>query len=749
MAIPLVRSFYLLSLSLLLVCTNEVSAQWTLSGHIKDAESGEGLSYVNITFIDGVILNTTSDLHGVFQINGLTDHYYKVVFSMIGFQTVQLDSITTSSGPLQISMHPESYLTKEVVVSASRKSQSINLAPASVGLVTRAQLLQAGTNSFDDAFNNINGVTVTRSSNANVQALSIRGASEVAGGGIGNRVLLLLDGRPAITPESGGALWNLVPLGAIERVEVIKGAYSSLFGSSAMGGIVNVITRTPDTTSHSDLNLHYGFYGPAPTSTEYTRYNDYFGAEFITSRSLGKWSYLFNFAGKSNDGHREKSSFDVYNGYGKFKFDFSGNRSLTVSAMYNDIFNDTPATWLSTRYAYSVADYRKDDTQHRREWNGDLYYQAFARANIKYSTRFYYYGATSDYVFNGDPANDSTNVNTGKQYVDTEKVNVHRFGNTTQIDVSAGDKHYIIGGVEVQGDFVDGQPDTVLYGVHKASNLAAYVQDQYTLNEKWILTAGIRYDFYNIKGTFMEGNINPKIAAVYQVNDKIAIRGLLARAFRNPSIAERYTKFEQGGGLRFTTSPLLRAEKLTMSAELGTKINLNPVKLDVAVYYNNYKDLISYEQQQTPDGSFLFEVVNLNKAIMKGFEVSAEYAPFRQLALQGGYTYLDAKDVSDEAINDVLPYKSKHTTYFNVLVNHKNFQLFLQTRSRSRIDEVFIYPGSEPDGYILFNTKLSYTFSEKMSAYFKIDNIGDVQYEEIERYRMAGRSFMMGVHLEF
>ena len=739
---------FLFSIGLLLFAIN-LSGQWTITGKVIDAESGEGLSYVNITFIDGAVFNTTSNQQGDFQISGLTEPFYRVVFSMIGFQSVNIDSITADSDPLNIKMQPESYLTKEVVVSASRKSQSLNLAPASVGLVTRKQILQAGTNSFDDAFNGINGITVTRSSNANVQSFSIRGASEVAGGGIGNRVLLLLDGRPAITPESGGALWNLVPLGAIERVEVIKGAYSSLYGSSAMGGIVNVITRTPDTSSHSDINLHYGAYGPAPTYTGYTRYNDYFGAEFITSRKLNKWSYLFNFSGKSNDGNREQSSFNQYNGYGKFKFDFSPNRSLQVSAMYNDIFNDTPATWLSTTEAYSVADYRKDDTQHRREWNGDLYYQALAGSNVKYSTRFYYYGAASDYVFNGDPANDSTNINTGKQYVDSEYVNVHRLGNTSQIDVSLGDVHYLIGGFDLQSDYIDGQPDTVLYGIHRAYNIGVFAQDQMTFSERLILTAGLRYDYYSIKGTFMEGNVNPKIAAVYQVNDKVSVRSLLAKAFRNPSISERYTKFEQGGGLRFTTSPLLRAEKLTLSAEVGTKINMEPFRFDIAVYYNKYKDLIYYEQRPTPDGSLLFEVVNLNKAIMQGFEISAEYSPIKEISLQAGYTYLDAKDVSDEAINDVLAYKSKHQTYFNILASHKRWQLFLQSRSRSRIDEVFIYPGSEPDGYILFNGKLSYTFSDKVSSYFKIDNIGDVQYEEIERYRMAGRNFMIGVNLQF
>jgi len=122
---------------------------------------------------------------------------------------------------------------------------------------------------------------------------------------------------------------------------------------------------------------------------------------------------------------------------------------------------------------------------------------------------------------------------------------------------------------------------------------------------------------------------------------------------------------------------------------------------------------------------------------------------FIKISLHTGYTYLDAKDVSDEAINDVLAYKSKHTIYVNLLGTYKRFQLFLQARSRSRIDEVFIYPGSEPAGYILFGGKLSYTFSDKASCYFKIDNATDVQYEEIERYRMAGRNYMVGVHLQF
>jgi len=738
------RSFFCFCL---LLCFQQLTSQWSITGRVTDAISGEGLAYVNIR-LDHASLGTTSDQKGNFKIEGLTDIQYGITFSMIGFRSIHLDQVSSGSDPVLVEMQAEIYQTDEVVISASRKTQSLSLAPASVGIVTRAQLSESGVKSFEEAFQNINGIQVTRSSGSNVQALSIRGASEVAGGGIGNRVLLLLDGRPAITPESGGALWNLVPLGAIERIEVIKGAYSSLFGSSAMGGIVNVITKAADTIPHTDVHLHYGFYNRAPKFTNYDRYNDFHGIDVTHSSQLRKWSYLFNLATKANDGHREKSSFDIYNGYGKLRYDFSPNRSMQVSAMYSDIFNDTPATWLSTTQPYSVAPYRKDDTQHRREWNADIHYLAFAHAHVKYSSRFYYYSNVSDFDFNGDPGNDSTNVNIGKQFIDHEKVNVSRLGHATQVDVSLGEHHYIIGGIEIQSDFVDGRPDTVLYGRHKAWNAGAFIQDQIMLSAKWILTAGIRFDQYKIAHTFSEANVNPKVAAVFELTKHISIRGLIARAFRNPSIAERFTKFEQGGGLSFRPNPLLRAEKLTLSTELGTKINVaNKLKFDLAFFYNHYKDLISYQQRSIPGESLLFEVINLNKALMQGFEISVDYAPFHGLRIQTGYTFLDARDASDNRYNDVLPYKSKHTAYLSVLTGFKNFRLSLQARARSKIEEVFIYSGSEPDGYVILNGKASYKFSHHLSSYVSIGNITNVQYEEIERYRMEGRSFTIGLNL--
>lgn len=734
-----------------LLCFNTpLSSQWTLSGEVKDAESGEGLSYVNIVFDGQSHLNTTSDQHGDFKLEALYDEAYDVSFIMIGYKTVHLHQITRDSVPLNITLYPEAYLAKEVIVSASRKTQSLDLAPASVGLVTRQQLQERGTSSFDDAFNSINGIVATRSSNSNVQSLSIRGSSETAGGGIGNRVLLLLDGRPAITPESGGALWNLVPLGAIERIEVIKGAYSSLFGSSAMGGVINVITRQPDTIAKMDLHVHYGFYGNPPTYVDYNIYRDFYSVDGTISDKIGKFPYVLNASLQDNDGHRESTEMRLTNIFGKVKYAFSPNRTMEMSVIHNHIKNDTPASWVSFLQPYDVRDYRKDDTQDRREINADLHYEAYAHSNLKYSTRFYYYGAFSDFIFNGDPENDSTNVNTGKQYVDEENVDAHRIGNNTQIDINVSKHHYLIGGFELQFDHVDGQPDTVLYGIHDAWNAGFYMQDEISAGNKWTITAGARYDYYDLTGTFMESNLSPKIAAVYRASNTFSFRSLLARAFRNPSIAERFTKFEQGGGFSFKVSPYLRAEKLTLSAELGSKIALgNKLKTDVAVYYNRYKDLISYKQVSLPGEPLVFEVVNLAKSLMQGFEVSIEYDPVKSVKVLVGYNYLDARDQSDGRVDDALPYKPKHTTYVNLIYTYKFFHLSILGRSRSKIDEVFIYPGSEPTGYFLLNAKLSAAITPQFSMYAQMDNMTDVQYEEIERYRMPGRTFGFGLNYSF
>ena len=205
-------------------------AAGSIEGVARDAETGELLPLVNIRLAD-TLVGTSTEFDGAFEIAGLKPGEYTLLASYVGYEAFRLERIKVQAGQstaVAIALEPAAVIAGEVVVTATLKPQAVKLAPASIGIVTSKQIRERNITTFDQAFDEVPGVVVTRSSGANVQAFSIRGASEVAGGGIGNRVLLLIDGRPAISPESGGALWNLVPLNSIARIEVVKGAYSSL-----------------------------------------------------------------------------------------------------------------------------------------------------------------------------------------------------------------------------------------------------------------------------------------------------------------------------------------------------------------------------------------------------------------------------------------------------------------------------------------------------------------------------------------
>lgn len=728
-------------------------ATGSIAGVARDAESGEQLPLVHIRLADSQA-GTSTSLDGAFSLEGLKPGKYSLMASYVGYETLQLDQIEVFAGQattLSLPLKPTAVLAEEAVVTATLRPQAVKMAPASIGLVTSKQLREKNLTTFDQAFDEVPGVIVTRSSGANVQAFSIRGASEVAGGGIGNRVLLLIDGRPALSPESGGALWNLVPLSSIERIEVVKGAYSSLYGSSAMGGVVNVITRKPSAEPHTRLHLNYGFFNRAPRSSGYNRFNDFHTLEFSHSRQHGHFSYLVDASWKANDGHREKSGFDLFNLYGKASWQFARNRFLQLSGNANRIFNDTPATWLSKRQAYSVAPFRRDDYQDRREFNADLYYYALPNERVKYSSRFYYYHNYSLFTFDGEPGNDSTNVNFGKQLVAESSIRTQRLGNVSQLDLYTSSNHYLIAGTDVKWDKVVGLPDTVLYGRHQALSLGAYVQDEITFSEKFIATLGIRFDHYSILGEGVrESNLSPKLAMVYKARPGLSFRMLLAQAFRDPAMAERYIKFEQGGGLRFRPNPGLRPERLILSAELGAKIALQPkASVDVAFFYNRYQNLISFQQLSKPLEPLLYEVINLKAAVMQGIELAYERHLGDFLVLRLGYTFLDARDASEERVNDALAYKVRHAFSLSATAHYGKFMLNLNSRYRSRIEEVFIYPGSEPDAAFIANGKLSYRIKNRHSCYLAVDNINNALYEELERYRMPGRSFLAGVEFNF
>lgn len=723
-----------------------------IAGRVLDAETREPLPFVNV-FLDSTRMGTATANDGSFLLRQVPPGKYRLRLSRLGYEALLVAEVTLAPGKLfsrDFFMRESPLTGQEVMVTAARKEQTAQMAPASVAILNAAELKHRHIATFDQALETVPGVSVMRSASTNVQSLSIRGSSDVAGGGVGNRVLLLIDGRPALTSDAGGALWSLVPTNFIDRVEIVKGAFSSLYGSTAMGGVVNVITRRPTYHRQTRVEATYGIYELPPATLRHTQDPGYLSALGLShSGRKNHLSYLLNFSRKESNGFRERSAYEFYDLYGKLLYDFRENRNLEISLGATTAKNDYPHTWLDNLQPYRVIPRYQDDRQEKLNYNADVFYWAVPSPRVKYSSRFYFYRNRARSFFNeNDPnwrqtRNDPFGLRT--------KIDADKLGNITQLDWSMTPAHYLILGVDTQIDRVQSSPDSIMYGDRQVNNFASYVQDEITLTSQLTLTAGLRLDHNVLVHGKQQSQFSPKLAAVYQVRENISLRALAGQAFRAPSIAERFFQEEISGGTSFVPNPNLKAERMN-SVELGGRAQFGRwFEAEAAYFQYRYRDMIYWIALPQAIGQFesLFQVRNLNRALMQGAEFGVNFYWRPNLHVRAAYTYLDAKDRSENRTDDLLAYRIRHALNFGASWRAQKYELSFDGRYNGRVEEVFLYPNDEPKAYVLLNTKATARFIKGFALSASCNNLLDTQYEELARYRMPGRHWVTSASWEF
>ncbi|MFQ5769356.1 MAG: TonB-dependent receptor plug domain-containing protein, partial [bacterium] len=367
---------------------------------------------------------------------------------------------------------------------------------------------------------------------------------------------------------------------------------------------------------------------------------------------------------------------------------------------------------------------------------------------VKYSSRFYFYRQYFKSEFN--PDDPERNILNNEPFGLFIRSDSKKLGNITQLDYYLSDKNYLITGFDIQRDLVDSVPDTILYGKRQVNNFAIYAQDEHKFSNKLTLNFGLRYDFNKLEGGKRLTQISPKAALVYTPVEIWSLRFLVGKAFRAPSIAERFFQREIAGGTRFKPNPDLRAEKVT-SFEIGSRIRLsNMADIDLAFFNNIYDDMIYWINITAEEraNSSLFQVRNLNKALIRGIEVSVRLYPFQFFNTSLNYTYLDSKDISENRRFVFLAYKVRHSFNFVSSLQTGSWFLNFDGRFNSRVEEVFLYPNDKPDAFFVLNTKLIRNLGRNLTVSFGINNIFNIQYEELARYRMPGRSWIFGTSYE-
>lgn len=634
-----------------------------------------------------------------------------------------------------------------VVVTASGIEQDITDAPASISVVTREELEKRAFRDLTDALGGIEGVVVTGTSNE--KDIYIRGMP-------GAYTLLLVDGKRQSTRDTrvnGNAGFEqgfIPPLAAIERIEVVRGPMSSLYGSDAMGGVINIITRRVPAQWQGSLGVDY-------TAQQHRDSGNSHQEQFYLAGPLKNDLLGLQIWGRLYDRDQDQ----ILSG-------FSGARDRDVTArlaLTPDAFNDiqleagtanlrrksTPGDTLGPRSAATYNDNRRDHASisHTGRWSWGTSELSLARESAR-QTKYLQNDATGDWARNPRaPKIDNTVLD-------------------AKLTLPLGNHQLVTGGQWSQGVLTDQNPGLRDNLDHRfrISQKGVFVEDEWRLTETWALTGGLRMDDHEIYGNHW----SPRLYSVWHALEQLTIKGGVSRGFRAPdirTIAPGYA-YTTGGpsctyGPKGTCGvkigdPSLRPETSTSYEFAALWDNNRDLSASATFFYTQFNDKISdalvYNADGTParwaqDPNYrLFYSYNIDNATIRGVELAARWKPWQTLSLKAGYTYTESRQKGGDYDGYALTRTPRNM--FNVRADWDVTPVFT-------LWSAYTYHGSEIDaglrtgsngvkvadgvrkygGYGMVDLGASYALTKYSTVNLALYNIGDKRLDTLD-YNTAG-----------
>jgi len=721
-------------LAVLVLLSASAARAWSVSGRVVDGESGAPLPGALVE-LAGTQIAAAVGADGRFRLDAGDTRQARLRVRHLGYGHLEL-TLRADADSLLLRLRPSALQGQDLTVySADAREQSTRNAATRIDVIPREVLDRTPSQELSRVLEVVPGISVKRSDGATTNSLSIRGSSNLLGGGVGNRVLLLVDGKPAITADTGGADWSMVPLAIVDRVEVAKGSYSSLYGSTAMGGVINLVTMRRFPRHRTTIQAGYGL-GELPAGD--ARFRDTPPTENNLSvthaNQLEGLGYYLSYAKREANGHRQNSDYLQHALSSRFRLgepDGARHLELTLGwAAYNRGF---PHSWDSRRRPLHISHHHPewlDDRQGRHTATADLSWEQLdARGGLK--AMAWLNRARSRTMYHDTGITDTRS--------DADKL-----GARLSWSWLGWRRHEWVLGGDAQADIVDGRPAEVFYGRHHTTTWAAFAQDQAALpwaREGWLgeplLTLGARVDRHLVNGGRREVQVAPKAGLILKGEGRLAawtLRLSAGKAYRFPSIADLFLKSVPGNDYSFIANPDLKAEE-SRSAEAGLSWRGGHLAADLTRFHYRYEDMIHY--RDTGDVS-VFEIVNLNRARIRGWEISGE-GRWRTVAATLGLTLVDALN---EDTREPLPYQPRVNLAGSAGWAPGKWRLAASLRHVSETERVRFYQSDAPRAYVLAGLKASYQLGEVEVA-GSVENLGDVAYEEMERYRMPGRTWRL------
>ena len=635
---------------------------YNINGTVIDT-LGNPLSGVNVILV-GKEIGAASNDDGKYSIKNIKPGNYRIEFSSIGYQPYTAEiKIGNTSITVNAVLHGKPVETKQIIVTAGKHEQNISELPVSAEVIPAKNLAERNISNLRYALEYAPGVNMVE------DQVSIRGSSGYSRGA-GTRVLLAMDGIPFYTGDTGEIIWEIIPVTEIERVEIIKGAASSLYGSSAIGGVINVITKDISKMPFTYFKSYIGTYDKLSynqwdwSGEGASAYRPFNGLTFSHSNTFGNFGFTLSLSRIEDSGYKQSGFFKRYIGYFKGKYKFSPLSELTFFANSINQKSGNFIYWKDINHAFVPPDADQGQRTMSNRYMFGLIYKNIFSDDFSINIRSSYY---------------KTNWSDQTSSHNTSTTNLYR--TEVQANNKISDNFILTSGIEETVSSINSN----IFGKPTANGLGVYSQADVKFSFPLSLSAGIRYDINKIKTLETFDAVSPKFGLNYKISDKLILRSSLGTGFRAPSLAEAFTS-TTASGIIVRPNPNIKPEH-NFTFEVGANYQIwSNFNIDAAAFNNEYYDFIEPELLVDSLGTSFGRFDNISRARIQGFEIDTKYNIIPDiLNLSLSYTYLWTRDLNT---NKALKYRPRHMLYANLDYKFSAFELGSDFRYLSRVEEI-------------------------------------------------------------
>lgn len=755
-----------------------------LTGLVCD-EQGKPLAGITVT-MNPDRKRALSDADGRFTIEGLYSGIYTLKISAIGYAayTQEVEIVPGKKNHVIIRLkHQEQSLT-EVNVNGvhSNPDNFIDMTKTAMPsqVITRDEIEKMGSRRLDEVLKEQTGLAIVNDIGSGNRAVGLQMQGFDSG-----YTMIMIDGQPMVGRNNGNFDLSRITVSNIERIEIIKGASSCLFGSEALAGVINIVTRKNITAPQGMAALRYGSFNMLDATLEAeTPFAGKKGSAYLS----GNFYRTDGF--NSNPFLQEGKTAPPFN---SFAFQGRGRYLLSEQSTLN--FNGRFTTRHSTNEMSYGARPTKD-VMDEYDLNGSVSLNNNFRNGTRLKTQYYLTRYQTAQDITDLTANTIMPGSRFKQYLHRLELQAaHELTKSLELTAGSGAAYELL--------------DHSSYRSTKdMGNYFAYAQADLKVSPKLGFTGGTRFDYHNKYGS----KLNPSLGATFKATDYLTFRAAVGTGFKTPNFQQLYLVFTnaqtgytvlgaeefpreieylQSTGQITSVFPIARQVgelKPERSVTYSGGFALTPyqgLKLDVNVFYSDMRNFINSEQvAMKSNGQQIFTYINIAKAYTTGAELGLNWSATKSLSLSAGYQLLYAVDkgvldsikngtglyalVYDKSINDErrskrsdyfgMTNRSRHMANFKVSYDHPrtgitgsfrvNYRSKYGFMENNRANNFLDHNDTFVSSYFLFNAAAQKTLSNKhMQLQLTVDNL--FNYRDQLMPAQQGRAVLAGISWRF